>query len=65
MHYTTINFVQEETEERKTGSRTKKWDKRTGASRKRVKEGWDKEGKRTRRTARITKNTRTRKRIKL
>ena len=59
-NHTTIKYVRGEKEERKTGSRTKKWDKRTGTSRKRDKEGWDEEDERTRRTAMRTKSTRKR-----
>ena len=60
LNHTTVKYDRGEKEERKTGSRTKKWDKRTGTSRKRDKEGLDKEDERTRITARITKNTRKR-----
>ena len=59
-NHITIKYDQGEKEERKTESTTKKWDKRTGTSRKRDKEGWDREDERTRRTATRTKNTRKR-----
>ena len=59
-NHTTIKYDREEKEERKTGSRTKKWNKRIRMSRKRDNEVWDEEDEQTRRTATITKNTRKR-----
>ena len=59
-NHTTIKYDRGEKEEKKTGIRTNKWDKRTGTIRKRDKEGWDEEDERTRRTAMRTKNTRRR-----